>query len=243
MPNSEVFVRKSADPTFMRNMLTKWTECVARHHEFHTPEIWHEDRNETIWDTAATQIERGHVGMLTSAAWLAGGIGFTEISMRVKKNKLLKRRNRSRFGDFYICSPGYVAFEGEAKLRKQANRKNGSEFLDGVDREINAAYEQNRPLLHDDYTYSPIIAVFVRVLSKKLATALSVFEQCVTALHATARNDPTDLGDCITAYAIQKHETKLPIDWNDLYSPGMILCLREYPARVATKDYARGRLL
>ncbi len=119
MAAREVFVRMSADPTFMRTMLVHWTDCIARYHEFHTPEAGHPQYNSVVWDSIMGQIERSQVSVLVSAAWLSGGVGMTEISTRIEGCRSEgKRKSKTRFGDFYLCSPGFVVFEGSANSPK-----------------------------------------------------------------------------------------------------------------------------
>lgn len=214
-----ILVRRSADPSFMHGVLTHWSRCVERYHQFHSPEPHDPDHGRFIWDSINGQHERSHVSVFSTAAWLAGGVAITEIGKRDDVSK------RARCGDIYMCSPAYVAFEGEAKPFDVADEHFAEAvFLESFKNVLATARSQHSTVLKRDYDYSPIYLIFIRTVHQDPVKARLLFEACITHLTAISGID----GAPVTAFAASPTSAVAPIKWDEKkYHPGSIVCVYE----------------
>jgi hypothetical protein len=219
-------IERSADPTFMRQMLEEWISFVERYDYFHRPPKGHEDfERGIIWDAFGCHNERTQVSALVTGAISAGGIGAVEYTTEGIRDDGSKTW---RHGDFYLCSRGYVVFEGEAKkkvIQDTASLENG--VIEEVVSGLNACDLQFRRQTKKNYAHTPTAICFVLLETKDSAQRA---DKLIDDLLNTIRSWDLKNSESPTAWAWVTHEPYLPVEWakdRKLYYPGIFVFVRE----------------
>lgn len=242
-PNLGILVRRSSDREFLRDLLTNWANCIARYHDFHSPESSHQDHGLYVWDSVVGQIERSQVSVLVSAAWMSGGVGLAEISLRTEKKReetndaqrSASSNSTTRYGDFYLCSPHDIAFEGECKRTPITINDRENTMVKKIKSTLNEAQKQHEDLLRKDYEFTPMYIAFVQISGDESQAASETFNRCISAISRVVEEPNVDLGDEITAFAFCETKSAVPVKWDKKFHAGSIICIRECAPIPATE--------